>query len=136
VVEEEEEEVEVENLEGENLEEVKEVNSEVEAEEEEEVKDQILVLSRETLEKITKDFFLSKKMENLLKEEDLEEDLEGRLMMREDNKKELLVMELNLSQEEEEEEEEEVEVKEEIDHKEKQVIDHLEKIKKKLNMKI
>jgi len=39
-------------------------------------------------------------------------------MIRENNNKELLVMGLNLS-----EEDEEVKVKEEIDHKEKQVLD-------------
>jgi hypothetical protein len=31
------------------------------------------------MEKITMDFFLSKKVENLIKEEDLEEDIEKRL---------------------------------------------------------
>jgi hypothetical protein len=48
-----------------------------------------------------KDFLLPMKIENLLKLEDLEEDLEERLMMSENNKKELLMMELHLIIEEE-----------------------------------
>ena len=58
-------------------------------------------MPRESLKKIMKDFLLPMKIENLLKLEDLEEDLEERLMMSENNKKELLMMELHLIIEEE-----------------------------------